>query len=654
MDLQLGQLMRGPLKSRWADLRETSDPASIRVLWVLAGLCTLLAVYLGAGPNPWEESIGKRLAAAKPLKLEHFIQIGLWWGAAASFGASLIALATVTWWSRPHTAIHPDLHPPGPKALRWTMIFALAAMILGVWPRMSRLDHSLWNDEEYHLRAYVWGAYQPAADGTQKFEAVSWRDAIFLNQKGNHHVWASVESRLGHALSGHTWDQGSTFSETGLRIVPFISGILTIGVLVLLTATLGGPRLGLAAGLILALHPWHVRWSVEIRGYSTMLLGITAGLYCLLRALQTNRWRWWLGYAATQPLVLLCFAGSVYVIAAQNLVALAVIFINRNPASVKLGSASRLITAGILSFIPTALIMGPHVPQLAAYLRAANEYAPIGTSWFLDLWTHLVSGIRPSGDPAGTSKGIALSDLTNLSPWKSWIYHGLIPLLTAGGLAALLVQDWRTRFVMGTLLLSGAMAVLHNALSGSPFLPWYMLYLLPAYILALVWSAKAVVKCNPRVLASLPLVLVVAYSLLTAPALERIMNVPRQPIRETAAAMRKTSPALTPADPPILTASFGDGARQMLSYDPGLQILKTTQDLTALIKRAVSANSPLFLCLRGPAAIASEAPELLQAVTTDPRWQKLPSESGMEAMLSYDLYRFAPAEIERIQLQTKP
>jgi hypothetical protein len=132
------------------------------------------------------------------------------------------------------------------------------------------------------------------------------------------------------------------------------------------------------------------------------------------------------------------------------------------------------------------------------------------------------------------------------------------------------------------------------------------------------------------------------------------MSVPRQPTREAVADMRGISPALTTADPHPLTASFGDGARQMLSYDPRLQILKTSQELSALINRAVSENCPLFLCLRGPATIASEAPELLQAVISDPRWQKLPSVSGMEAKLSYDLYRFAPSEIQRIQLQTKP
>ena len=324
----------------WVNFRETSEPASRRLVFLFAALAAGLAIFTGFAPNPWAGNIVKRLAAAKPLKVEHFIQLGLWWGALAGLGAALFGLATVKWWARPHTAVYPDLHPPGPRAMRWTLLFALAAMALAVWPRLARLDHSLWNDEEYHLRAYVWGAYHPQENGSLKFDAVTWPEALFLNEKGNHHPWASVESRAGHFLSGQHFGPVSTFSETGLRTFPFLSGILTVGVLVLLGAALGGPRAGLAAGLLLALHPWHVRWSVEIRGYSTMLLAICAGLYCLLRALQTNRWRWWLGFAAAQPLMLFSFAGSLYVVAALQATGLAMILGSRTPWPVRQASAA--------------------------------------------------------------------------------------------------------------------------------------------------------------------------------------------------------------------------------------------------------------------------------------------------------------------------
>lgn len=649
MDCELGSGLMIRLKETIQRFKGSRDPASCWVVFALLAVAVTWAIYLMAGPRPWEDSLVKRLASGKSLKLEHYIQIGVWWGAAAGFLASLVGLATVKWWSLPQAAVYPDLQPPSRTVVRWTWCFAVAATLLAAWPRYARMDHSLWNDEEYHLRSYVLGEFKPTEDGSLTFEAVTWPEAIFLNEKGNHHIWASIENRFGHFLSGHSAGD-DTFSEAGLRLVPFVSGILTVGTLVLLGAALGSPRAGLAAGLILALHPWHVRWSVEIRGYSTMLFAITAGLLCLVRALQTNRWRWWFGFAAAQALFLLCFAGSVYVVAAQNVVALLVIWRSGAPGTIRRAGAARLITAGIFSFIPTALILGPHVPQLAAYLKSANEYAPIGLGWFTDLWTHLVTGLRPSGDPPGTSVGIALSDLTDTAPWKGWIVFGLIPLLSLGGLGALLRQDWRTRLVAGTLLLAAGLAIVHNALSGAPFLTWYLLYLLPLFALSLVWAARGLMALQPRALTSLPLIFAVLFSLFTASALGKMMHIPRQPIREVVAAMRGSAPALGKADPKILTASFGDGARQMLSYDPRLRLLKSPADLEALIHLAINSQQPLFLCLRGPAAMAQENPVLLQAVTGDPRWQRLPPVLGMEAMLSYDLYRFAPESVSRLQL----
>ena len=56
---------------------------------------------------------------------------------------------------------------------------------------------------------------------------------------------------------------------------------------------------------------------------------------------------------------------------------------------------------------------------------------------------------------------------------------------------------------------------------------------------------------------------------------------------------------------------------------------------------------------RAPAIMGMEAEEaqLIAAVTADPRWQRLPDIQGMEAMWSYEIYRFAPESIERIGLK---
>lgn len=653
MDHQLGLELRGPaLKERLRRFCGTRDHANVALVAVLGMVVAGLLVFLLAADKPWGGEIAKRLASGRELKLEHFITIGTWWGGLVALLGCVLALAFQGWWSLPRTAVYPDLQPVSAKSRKWTLIFAFAAMAVAVGPRYQRLGHSLWNDEEMHLRNYVRGVYEPQADGSLKFDAVTWKEALFYNKKGNNHLWSSIEGRLGQMISGNDWSQTSTFSERGLRTLPWLSGILTVGLVVLLGAALGSPRAGLAAGLLLALHPWHVRWSVELRGYSTMLLGITAGLFCLVRAFQTNRWRWWLGFAAAQAVFLLCFAGSVYVAAAQNLVALICILRSPAPRVVRGCSAARLVVAGFLSLVPVALLMGPSVPQIAAYLKTAHEYTPIGSSWLVDFWSHLVTGVRFQGDAPGLSAGIGLNDIRAQSPWRGWMVLGGIPLIVVTGLFFLFRQDWRTRLVAGTLLLAGTLSLIHNSASHTAFVTWYLLYLLPVFVLAVAWAGKGIMALNPRALASLPVLLAVLCTVVSLPALARIISVPRQPIREVVAAMRGgVSPALTQADARILTASFGDGARQMLSYDPRLQVLKSKADLEALTAQAGKERRPLFLCFRDRAGMSQDAPDLVAAITDNPQWQRLPDVQGMEAMFSYELYRYAPEEIQTLQLK---
>ncbi len=639
------------LAAKWQKFRDSRDPASLRILLGLFFVATALGIYLIAGPRPWEDSIVKRLAAGKELKLDHYIQIGLWWGAALGLVAALVGLGLVKWWSRPHTAVYPQLAPPSSTAVRWTWLFAIAATLLAVWPRYPRLDHSLWNDELMHLRYYVLGDHVPHPDGSLHLDSVSFQESVFYNRKGNNHHWSAQEVRAGHLLSGHQWKAGEGFSERSLRSAPFLSGLLTVGILVLLGAAMGSPRAGLAAGMILALHPWHVRWSVEIRGYSTMLLAIAAALLCLIRALETNRWRWWLGFSAAQAVFLLCFAGSVYVAAAQHLIAMFCILASGAAWTIRASSLSRLVLAGILALIPTALILGPSVPQIAAYLKETHSYAELNVAWLNDLWAHLTTGLRRTGDAPGLSAGVGLNNLIDAAPWRGWMILGVLPVLTLLGLFFLLRQDWRTRLVAGSLLLAGILALAHNALAKNAFVTWYLIYLVLLFALALAWAGHGLHTRFPKLPAAAPLFLAVFFSLTTRPALHKITTVPRQPVREVVAAMRGTAPALGPAEASILTASYGDGARQMLPYDPRLQILKSTADLEALVHLAITTGQPLFFCFRDRADMATEAPALLAAITDDPRWQRLPDIQGMEAMWSYELYRFAPGAVERIGLK---
>ncbi len=650
----------------WQQLRHTREPATLRLLVALALLSLGLILFLCTADTPWSSHITKRLASGKPLKLDDYITLGTWWGALVALVALLCALATQQWWSLPASPALPSTHAPRSRAVRqWVLLTTLAAVLLAGWARQPRLHHGLWNDELMHLRYYVWGDHDVSADGTLAFTPATIKDALFQNKKGNNHIWSSLEVRLGHWLGGGTWDGQKPFNAAWLRLFPFLSGLGTVALLCLLGGLLGSVRAGLAAGLILAIHPWHARWSVEIRGYSTMLLAITAALYCLLRALSDHRWRWWLGFAACQAIFLLSFAGSVYVTAAIYLTTLTLLATRRSETGLRrLHAPLRLSVAGAISLLPVALIMGPSLPQITAYLAGTHHYDPLDAAWLRDLWSHLLTGLPHTPGPDGNGGGMTLTDLASLHQLSPLLLYGLLPLTTLIGLAILLTRNWQTRLVSLTLTLAALLAIAHNALKGTAMLVWYLQYLLPLFALSIAFAGDALARRFPKatLLASAPLLLTMLYGAATLPALERLRHIPRHTIKEAVTLCRGHAPALHPSTSTI-TATLGTGAGQYESYDPRVIELKTCAQLDTLILQSETTARPLHIYFADAHGLAqprkgkgedAEWPALLTKIQTDPRLRKTGAFPAMEAMWSLTTYSLQPPGETIIRLRTTP
>ena len=187
------------------------------------------------------------------------------------------------------------------------------ALVLGAIYRAPRFGHSFWNDEAYAARAYVMGESLPVPHGSFIFKPNDWKTTLFLNEKGNNHVWCSIEARVALKF-GRRPPIGVPTSFPRRRCVspPSSEPGDHLAALAFLGRLAGNWRAGLAAAWLLALHPWHVRYAVEMRGYSTNLLAVVLDVIFLIRALDDGHWRWWLAFAAAEVITLLSFAGSIY------------------------------------------------------------------------------------------------------------------------------------------------------------------------------------------------------------------------------------------------------------------------------------------------------------------------------------------------------
>ncbi len=146
------------------------------------------------------------------------------------------------------------------QRLGWTLILWSALML-----RLWGLDqHNIWWDEGLT----AWAARLPI-QGILDWTAHDVHPPLYF-------------------LITHGWWQLLGDGAWGLRFLPALAGVLAVVLAAGLARMLGGPRAGLLAGLFLALSPFAVTWSQELRMYIWSALWAAAALWAAVRIWQTD------------------------------------------------------------------------------------------------------------------------------------------------------------------------------------------------------------------------------------------------------------------------------------------------------------------------------------------------------------------------------
>lgn len=614
---------------RWMD---RLSPAG-RVLGVLcAVLAVVSAVWLARADERLLAQIPKRQAQGRELRLEHHMALGFHRAAWAGLVVGGLAVATVGWWGRRAPAAEGDglagVLPAGwPAAVRRreVMLVAVVAMTVSGVLRWPRLAHSFWSDEAYAARAYVWGVKEPRADGGVDYRPVAWREALFFNERANNQVWCSIEARLAHrwwcAVTGAADD---VFSERVMRFPAFVWGLLTVGAVSVLGAMLGG-RAGAWAGLLLAVHPWHVRFAAEMRGYSAMLLALVLGLLFLLQALRDGRWRWWLLLAAANLWALLAFAGSAHVPLVCCGAAAGWLVWRRRPDLL-----ARLVLANALAAVAFLWIYGPSITQLQAYLgRGTTAVAyQVSAEW-----------LRQFGE--SLCLGVPWSVMSREWQAATWLKSGAVAAGAVAVVAALavirvgLMARWWARLLVVPFLIgcAGALSILQSLVAGSLLLMWYLLPVLIGWVLLLGSDPEPAGRgrdgWRPRWRAGLAAATMTTCLVVWTGTSVAMVAVPRQPMREAGA---------FGGAPGSLGAVAGISDNQLKLYDPHTVAVKTAADLERAEARAAAAGKQLWVSVGGWEATREQAPDLIARLTGG-SYEMAADLPGWEPMFSYQVWR---------------
>lgn len=184
------------------------------------------------------------------------------------------------------------------------------------------------------------------------------------------------------------WVAVAGTSETALRAPSAVFGILAILAMYSVGARLLGHEAGLLAAVLLAVSPFHIRFSQEVRMYSLLVLLTLVSVYGLLRVRdQTSRWTI-AGFAVSTILLVYTHVFAVFVVAAEALyVAVRVLRSERGELRTWAGAFTPVAVALVPFAVAAVLILGDSdgvslsyvpLPTLPRVLKMVSTYVGYG------------------------------------------------------------------------------------------------------------------------------------------------------------------------------------------------------------------------------------------------------------------------------------
>ncbi len=535
------------------------------VMWViLAGVA--LAFLAKPGPRAVKAAAKLAEAHAAGHAAGTADYVAHWLPKAAQGGVALAVLLLLgtRWLVRP--VPQAGLLPPDPGQTPRRVLMAVTGLVMlySGFANAPRLDLSLWGDEDATLRKSVVGQFERNKEGKLEFDGMSWLETVFRYRDPNNHPLNSVLSRLSHTAFARdlTRSEGFYFDERAMRLPVFVAGLLGLAALAWVGWVLGKPAVGGLAVVLMAVHPWFVRYGVESRGYGFLLLFTPLALGCLIRATQTGRWRWWIGYGFAQFLILWSYPGALHLLIALNVSAAGLILFLKGPSRAwRQGQAGRWLTACAFGAVLCTLLMLPLVQPLMFYLKSPRMQGPMPLAWYPDAAAWLFTGMpwRPwaEGNPLCWSWEQAAV------PWFRETGVFLMVLAMVLGAAGWWAKGGIIRWMLPALLLHAPLFVLQSQVSGGFIYSWY---LFPALVgLVLVASGMLFLPLRQS-----GVILFLSVGFLVMHNAKAVRLLRQHPIEQMREGTKLTRPVSLASDPRIDEVMTIDIVMTTRAYDPAV------------------------------------------------------------------------------------
>lgn len=586
---------------------------SPRVRWVI-GL-SILVVSLGIllvyipKPGDFAEEISEIQAKGGALKVRHFVSLTMVWAVGGSLVVSLILLILNKWWSAPLV----EEYSPVERAPRYLLFVLLGIMALGGCLRWNLAHEGLWWDELWQTKNATVGYYlgepdQPLEE--RRFLEGSFERTFWLYRLPTNHPIASIPARVMHLFTRDV-NNPLHFNEFALRAPGFVAGLLTIGLLGWLGWRISGPRVATISAFLLAVHPWHIRYSIDLRSYTWVMLWTVMAMLFLHRISQrkVSNWGALVGLGVSQFLLVYSSVQTIWLAMAIFITTLCLALRGFKTRAERFTAASRVVFVHCLAAIAFLLLAAPLIPQIAIFLERYHDEHFLSMSVLRELihelfWGELDLDLEPIISPVGFFIGWALLVFG--------LFKGIIWMLRRTSSAPIVIS-----------LFGGAvMTLLFYSLGHAFFYTRFIVYLLPpiALTVACGWThwnndEENNVGRNWAVPAVAGLAL---YLTITWPYTKALNTLPLEPLREVAELL---------SEPEVFPIGYAHGVEVLPAYLPALRIAKNRADLERYLAEAkVEGKTPMIVV----------GHEDLNRVNSPDGYELLDDENRFEVVESFD------------------
>lgn len=568
-----------------------------RPLVIIALLALIEICILVFGPD-LKAARAKIAATPDDVPWEADVDLGLHVGAMINLGILVLLAVTSRFWARSFSSESPKVEGKSGTA-KWFWPLVLVAVVAGTALRIPLAGRSLWWDECWVIRQCSHGTWKPDKKNPQElsFSPTTWKRCAFYYQKPTNHVPMSLAQKA----SLTTWRSltgapDHEFSDLAARVPSLLASALAVVLMAWLLRLWGRPGVGVMAGLLLAVHPWHMRYGVDARAYALVVplcLSALAATTLLLQSKGRKKGPWiWLGL--NQFIWLWAYPNALLDVALMFVILAWILIREQSNAADRWAVGSRLVVSHIAAAMLLLQAFLPNFMQARHWAGQEDDAHYFDQTLLMETLSQMTTGSlwefekastqEVDGEPASENKirTLASSEVTRLL---------LFPLLAVAflGLWAVSLDRQKHHWLLYGIVLSASAFMLVTRVAESYFYPRFAMALLVPLVIGLAMCCRDLFgrpSFFQRALAAGPMLL--AFLLATQPARSVLLNQPYTAYRDIAEYLRAQ-----PGNPRV--ACFGLGREALPVYYPRITGVVSPAEIQAEIDTARAEKRDLFL-----------------------------------------------------------